>query len=131
MSEKYTVGQELIALERTWKDGKATTGPVAYTITRLGRLYGYVARNGRGREVQFHLDTGIEKTQYGGATRFWTREEYADREAQSKDVARLHALVLALPGLGPSPYRTDFEWFGKLSPETRSAMLDMMEKDNA
>lgn len=131
MSNKYTVGQELIRREKVWEGGQSKIAPVTYTVTRVGRRYGYAARNGNGREVQFHLDTGLEKTEYGGAAHFWTREEYADWEIREADISRLHELVVAIPHPGRKPYRVDMEWFGRLSPEKRRAVLDTMEADEA
>lgn len=67
------IGDTLIltSANRYWGDG-----PV--TVSRIGRAYIYVARDGREIRDRFHRATGIEDSNYGGKQRLYTPAQYDD-----------------------------------------------------
>lgn len=46
------------------------------TVSRIGRKYLYVARDGRELTDRFYRDTGVEDSNYGGKQRLYTPDQY-------------------------------------------------------
>lgn len=63
------------------------------TVIKVGRVWGYAQPDGTKAThstVQFDLNTGRERQQYGGSGLVYTPQEFAEREERQDLLDRLH-----------------------------------------
>jgi len=81
-------------------------------VSRVGRKYLYVSRlDGGELRGKFHLDTGIEGSQYGSPSRLYTPAQWEDSEERDRLFRSLRAYGFVpdfskyLPGEAPSTHK--------------------------
>jgi hypothetical protein len=95
-------------------------GDETVTVSRIGRAYIYVARDGQEIRDRFHRDTGIEDSNYGGKQRLYTPAQY-------DDVTQCEALYVRLRDAG---IEVAYKVRGDLTADQLRAILTIVQPDD-